>query len=335
MVMMCAPSPGSGKRMMEFDDQEIKNEYNIPDERTCRRLLLLVQNHQQSLKKVYNTNYHKKRKENEQSKQQEQTRINQQLQQQLDVANSIRQEQTRINQQLQQQLDVANSTIQQLQEQVDDANSTIQQLQSCIVENEKSFQNISEDRNDYRVKYGHLVQAWANVSKKEKYNVLLKHLNGEDGSWKIIEVDGDGNCLFRAVAAQLESEVSYSNLRAQCYNYCKEHEPKFRNWFQGILSKEQFDEDFKKMKIPGTYASVLELCVLESVTKKKIYYYTIQDTSFTRSAIEVPSKELCEGEIILVYSVDENSVLNHYDAIVKDCPNPPPQNDNRKRARRK
>ena len=311
---------------MEFEDEEeIKNEDNKPDERIARQVLFLFQQQQKSQQNTLS--YQKYQKKARDNIQKHQLNI-----QQFQL--NIQQEQTRINQHLQQQLDDANSTIQQLQQQVDDANSRIQQLiddaNLTKVQQEKSKLGVEVERNDYRMRYDHLLDAWTKVSIEEKYNVLLRHLNGENGTLMIREVEGDGNCLFRAVSLQLD-KMDHKVLRQSCYNYCVERKQTFQEWFQDILTKQEFDDMLNDMENDGTYSDILELCVLESFTKKRIYYYRIQDTAFARKAIEVPSKEECDsGEIILVYSEHDysNRLLNHYDAII----NTPPQ---RKRARRK
>jgi hypothetical protein len=116
----------------------------------------------------------------------------------------------------------------------------------------------------------------------------------------IIEVEGDGNCLFRAVAHQLYLDPSrHIELRTACVEHMKKHRERFETF---CTSK--FDEHLRRMSNLGTWGDDLEIRAMEEILDRPFFIYCADNTkelvpvpmNTSYSEAEMPS----EDEIIPV-----------------------------------
>ena len=78
-------------------------------------------------------------------------------------------------------------------------------------------------------------------------------------------IGGDGNCLFRAVADQLEgSESNQKKYRDNCVDYIQSHESEFKPFMEELKDKSQdpFKEYCKKMRKDSTWGGQHEIKAL-------------------------------------------------------------------------
>lgn len=67
-------------------------------------------------------------------------------------------------------------------------------------------------------------------------NSFRNYLSGE--GFNIFEIDGDGNCLFRTVAHQIEgNEDNYRHLRALTVGHIRENKTQFENYIYDDFTK--------------------------------------------------------------------------------------------------
>ena len=98
----------------------------------------------------------------------------------------------------------------------------------------------------------------------------MKKMNSQLKSMKLMikEIEGDGNCLFRALSHQLttlSARISHSELRMEIVNYIKSNEPEFKSFLDQDL-----DEYLSQMSTDGCFGGHLEL-----VACSKLYNCTI------------------------------------------------------------
>jgi hypothetical protein len=93
----------------------------------------------------------------------------------------------------------------------------------------------------------------------------------EKAGLQMIEVQYDGNCLFRAVSYLLyETEDRHDELRKQCVEHMEKYRSRFELFYTGNL-----DEHLKDMKRVGIYAGELEIKALEEVLDRVFSVYSI------------------------------------------------------------
>jgi len=86
----------------------------------------------------------------------------------------------------------------------------------------------------------------------------------------LVEMEPDGNCLFRAVAHQLFLDpMKHLELRAQCV----EHMVKNKERFQ-VFCTSNFEAHCKRMAIDGTWAAELEVRALEEICDRVFSIYS-------------------------------------------------------------
>jgi hypothetical protein len=85
----------------------------------------------------------------------------------------------------------------------------------------------------------------------------------------VIEVLGDGNCLFRAVAHQIWlNEERHEDLRLLTVRHMLRHRRRYE-----MFCDTNFDDYLKAMCIPGTWADDIEIRALEEITDRLICIY--------------------------------------------------------------
>ena len=173
----------------------------------------------------------------------------------------------------------------------------------------RSFPPLSydEDRNDVQMMY-----TLYEKEEKEFYaalqleKVFVRALN--DQKMHVVEVDGDGNCLFRAVAHQIWlDEDRHFELRKLCVAHMKKNAKRYSAFYDG---------DFKKYLIGmsklGTWGDDIEIRALEEITDRLIYIYSSQSPN-------VEPLKTNFDEVILMKGVAPIKISyhgkNHYNSI--------------------
>lgn len=126
----------------------------------------------------------------------------------------------------------------------------------------------------------------------------------------VVEVEGDGNCLFRAVSHQLYlSEDRHEELRAQCVSHMEQHRERF-----APFCPINFDDHLKQMKKPGCWADDLEIRALEEITDRIICIYSSEsrDHTLTPMHTNFEDKKILAGVAPIILSYHGQS---HYNSV--------------------
>ena len=96
----------------------------------------------------------------------------------------------------------------------------------------------------------------------------------EQNGLHVIEIEGDGNCLFRAVSHQLYLDEGHHNeLRQQAVAHMEKHRERFIPF-----CPTNFDEHIKNMKSSGYWGDDLEIRALEEILDRIILIYSREST---------------------------------------------------------
>mmetsp|Transcript_25760 Transcript_25760/g.35393 ORF Transcript_25760/g.35393 Transcript_25760/m.35393 type:complete len:723 (+) Transcript_25760:67-2235(+) len=88
--------------------------------------------------------------------------------------------------------------------------------------------------------------------------------------FRIVQIEGDGNCLFRAVSHQLYlREDRHEELRAKCVRHMMAHRKRFE-----MFCDESFDDHVQEMRLLGTWGDDLEIRALEEIVDRIICIYS-------------------------------------------------------------
>eukprot|EP01038_Epipyxis_sp_PR26KG_P004087 gene4087-5835_t len=110
---------------------------------------------------------------------------------------------------------------------------------------------------------------------------------------RIIEVEGDGNCLFRAVSHQLYcTEKYHKKLRNLCADHLIEHRKRFESF-----CPLNFDEYIRLIRECGTWADDIEIRALEEIIDRIICIYSAD--SIDKNGTYVPFNKNFEEEYLL------------------------------------
>ena len=99
----------------------------------------------------------------------------------------------------------------------------------------------------------------------EKYKIDLKkfHEQLQPLCLKVKEMDGDGNCLFRAVADQLEGDDSlHSKYRRRTVEYILKNKEMYKSFIEDDETIEEYCQDMAK---DGVWGDQIELNALASI----------------------------------------------------------------------
>ncbi len=128
----------------------------------------------------------------------------------------------------------------------------------------------------------------------------------------VIDIDGDGNCLFRAISHQLFlTEDKHLELRHKCVEHMRKHRERFESF-----CSVPFDQYLTEMGKVGTWGDDLEIRALEEVFDRIVRIY-----SSNASDVCVPLKNNFEEENLLsdvspiILSYHGNS---HYNSILDE-----------------
>jgi len=89
---------------------------------------------------------------------------------------------------------------------------------------------------------------------------------------QVIEVQADGNCLFRAVSHQLYlDESQHAELRQKCVDHMSSNRERF-----AVFCSVDFDEYLKEISLLGTWADDMEIKALEEILDRVIRIYSAE-----------------------------------------------------------
>jgi len=141
---------------------------------------------------------------------------------------------------------------------------------------------------------GMLVTRYSNNnSRHDNQNMIDNHENNKnieelfDKRMKlygmtIVDVEGDGNCLFRAVSHQLyNNESHHLELRHLCVEHMRRHTKRFE-----IYCTSKFEDHLKRMALPCVWADYLEIRALEEIIDRLFYIYSPDSTEVKDSSGE-------------------------------------------------
>jgi hypothetical protein len=112
----------------------------------------------------------------------------------------------------------------------------------------------------------------------------------ENKGFHIHAIEGDGNCLFRAVAHQMfNNEGCHEQIRDQCVNHMMLHRKRYE-----MFCDENFEEHIKEMRITGTWGDDLEIRALEEIFDRIICIYS----SGIDNVDEPANKNFEEGNLL-------------------------------------
>jgi hypothetical protein len=95
---------------------------------------------------------------------------------------------------------------------------------------------------------------------------------------QVVEVDADGNCLFRAVAHQLWlDEDRHLELRQRCVEHMEKHAARFVEF---CFAPGGFAQHLAKIATPGEWGDDLEIKALEEITDRLISIYSSQSRNY-------------------------------------------------------
>lgn len=160
-------------------------------------------------------------------------------------------------------------------------------------------------------------------------------------------VKGDGNCLFRALSKQLfGAEAMYKNLRMYLTEVINEHSEIYSQYFIPNRNTRTFEEHKRKLQIPGTWGTQLELQAISECYQLPVYVCSPHPESGIyrwlifrpmRHLLDVPSKANLP-EPSLPHTENHIQLAHtgcHYDSVVSsvgldqrmDCPDLPDQDE--------
>lgn len=86
----------------------------------------------------------------------------------------------------------------------------------------------------------------------------------------VIEIEGDGNCLFRAISHQIYlNEEHHEELRFQCVQHLMYHRKRFE-----LFCPENFEAHVREMSRVGTWGDDLEIRAMEEIIDRNIRIYS-------------------------------------------------------------
>lgn len=126
----------------------------------------------------------------------------------------------------------------------------------------------------------------------------------------VVEVEGDGNCLFRAVSHQLYlSEEHHMQLRTMCVEHMSRHRGRFQPF-----CPTNFDDHLRLMRQCGSWADDLEIRALEELLDREFSLYS----SESRDAAPTPMN-INFDEHLLLESAEPIKLsyhgMSHYNSI--------------------
>ena len=139
----------------------------------------------------------------------------------------------------------------------------------------------------------------------------------------VIEVEGDGNCLYRAVAHQFFLDESrHEEIRAEVTKHLQKHEDRFKPFIDG-----DYDDYVNEQMESGTWGDDIEIKVIEEIYDRRVVIYDSEEVDSHGVLQPMNTNFDEEGDastvqpIILSYhgQMHYNSVFNErYSLPIKD-----------------
>jgi hypothetical protein len=150
------------------------------------------------------------------------------------------------------------------------------------------------------------------IDESEYYETLkietafFKAMNRQ--GFHIVEMDGDGNCLFRSVAHQIYlDEDRHYELRLQCVQHLEKHADRFGSFYPG-----NFKEYLRNMKKSGVWGDDLEIKALEEMTDRLIHIYSSHSDVIEPLITNFDEKEMMKDVQPIILSYHGK---NHYNSV--------------------
>lgn len=119
-------------------------------------------------------------------------------------------------------------------------------------------------------------------STEERYLDLMEQIG-----LHVIDIVGDGNCLFRAISHQLHlSQDHHEELRSKCVQHMQQH----RNRYEPFCSI-GFDEHIKQMAMPASWGDDLEIKALEEILDRHVLVYSSESKGDRLHPININMEE--------------------------------------------
>lgn len=129
-------------------------------------------------------------------------------------------------------------------------------------------------------------------------------------SLTIHEIPSDGNCLYRAVAEQVDG-ADFHKIRGVCAAALKEQEDEFAPFCEFTDTVTNFDQYVERVRNSSEWGGHLELRALSQGLKRPIVVYAASKPKLTMG-------EENDGEAILLsYHLHYYSLGEHYNQVVK------------------
>eukprot|EP00536_Pseudo-nitzschia_multiseries_P004074 jgi/Psemu1/253238/estExt_Genewise1Plus.C_660025 len=134
---------------------------------------------------------------------------------------------------------------------------------------------------------------------------------------KVSEVEADGHCLYRAVAAQ--SGTDYMAIRSLCADTLSRHQEDFAPFCEYTDEISSFDQYLEKVRNSAEWGGHLELRALGIALNRPIYVYSLQSGAKPLAIHEDTEDETNSREpILLSYHLHYYALGEHYNQVVKE-----------------
>mmetsp|Transcript_23538 Transcript_23538/g.65333 ORF Transcript_23538/g.65333 Transcript_23538/m.65333 type:complete len:293 (+) Transcript_23538:125-1003(+) len=134
---------------------------------------------------------------------------------------------------------------------------------------------------------------------------------------KVSEVEADGHCLYRAIAAQAGTD--YMAIRSLCADALSRHQEDFAPFCEYTDEISSFDHYLEKVRNSAEWGGHLELRALGIALNRPIYVYSVQSGAKPLAIHEDTEDETNGREpILLSYHLHYYALGEHYNQVVKE-----------------
>jgi len=128
---------------------------------------------------------------------------------------------------------------------------------------------------------------------------------------KISEVEADGHCLYRAVAAQ--SGKDYKTIRHLCADTLLERKDEFAPFCEYNDDESSFDHYLEKVRNSSEWGGHLELQALAIALDRPIFVYSLQSGN---KPLAIHEDASCKDPILLSYHLHYYALGEHYNQVI-------------------
>lgn len=135
----------------------------------------------------------------------------------------------------------------------------------------------------------------------------------------VVDVQGDGNCLFRAVCDQMySSDRRHVELRRRCIDHMRKHKNRF-----AVFCVDNFDDYLQRMSRPGEWADDLEIRALEELFDRPIQIFRAESYDLEPMKTHFDEEELVKDVVPIKLSYHGRSHYNSVHDVRHPVPLPP------------